>query len=64
MRTTVDLPPKLLQSAMKILKSSTKRDTIITALKKVISISKKNKIIDFQGKLNLNLDLNILRKRK
>ena len=64
MRTTLDLPEKLLIKAMKITHIETKTRVIITALEELIQ---KNKISDlkrFKGKVDLEMDLDKLRSRE
>ena len=63
MRTTLDLPQKLLSDAMKITHASTKTGVIVFALKELI---RKSKIIDlkkYRGKFDLDIDLDELRDR-
>jgi len=64
MRTTLDIPETLINEALKITQSRTKTELIKLALENIIQ---KNKITDlkkFKGKLDLNIDLNSLRKRQ
>ena len=56
MRTTLDLNETLLAEAMKWTGQTTKTATINEALKQVIKYRKRVKIIEFSGKLNLNVD--------
>ena len=63
MRTTLDLPNDLLAEAMQITKSKTKTETIILALNNIIKQKKLNKLINYHGKVDLEIDLNILRNR-
>jgi len=63
MRTTLDLDETLLAEAMKWTGKSTKTATINEALKQVIKSKKRVKLIEFAGKLNLNIDLDNTRKR-
>jgi len=63
MRTTLDLNETLLTEAMKWTGETTKTATINEALKQVIKSKKRVKLIEFAGKLNLNVDLDIIRKR-
>ncbi len=63
MRTTLDLPEELIHEAMNITKAKTKTEVITIALKNIINQDKINRIIDFHGKLDLDINLNILRKR-
>lgn len=63
MRTTLDLNETLLVEAMKWTGEATKTAAINEALKQVINFKKRTKLVEFAGKLNLDVDLNITRKR-
>lgn len=63
MRTTLDLPKELVNEAMLITKSKTKTELIKAALLNVINQDKRNKLINFHGKVDIDIDLDILRKR-
>ena len=63
MRTTLDLNEALLIEAMKWTGETTKTATITEALKHVIKSKKRAKLTEYAGKLNLNVDLDITRKR-
>ena len=63
MRTTIDLPEKLVQEAMKAAHVKTKTSVIILALKELIRKSKISDLKKFQGKVDLDIDLNVLRGR-
>lgn len=64
MRTTIDISEQLLEEAMEILKTSTKKETIEKALTEMISQYKRKQIIMFRGKVDLDIDLDTLRDRK
>jgi Arc/MetJ family transcription regulator len=64
MRTTLDLNESLLTEAMKWTGETTKAATINEALKQVINSQKRVKLVEFAGKLNLDVNLDITRKRK
>lgn len=64
MRTTIDISEKLIEEAMEILKTSTKKETIEKALTEMINQYKRKQIIMFRGKVDLDLDLDSLRDRK
>ena len=64
MRTTLDLPKKLIEEAMGITHEKTKTRLIIKALENIIRRSKIQNLKKYQGKIDLNLNLNILRERK
>jgi Arc/MetJ family transcription regulator len=63
MRTTIDIPEKLVNEAMQITNIHTKTDVIKEALINLIQKEKVKKIKLYKGKIDLNVDLNILRKR-
>jgi len=63
MRTTLDIPEQLLDEAMKLTHISAKTDVIKFALQNLIQ---KEKIKDFKnyfGKLDLDINLDIIRNR-
>jgi hypothetical protein len=64
MRTTLDLPENLLKEAMKTTHIQTKTKVIITALEELIRKSKITKLKKFKGKVDLDIDLDIVRGRK
>jgi Arc/MetJ family transcription regulator len=64
MRTTLDLNETLLMEAMKWTGETTKTAAINEALKQVIQYRKRMKLIDMAGKIKLDVDLNITRKRR
>jgi len=63
MRTTLDLPEELLEKAMQMTRTRTKTRVIITALEELIRKSEIAAIKNYRGKVDLDLDLNTLRKR-
>ncbi len=63
MRTTLDIPNDLIEEAMLITKAKTKTELIKGALLNIIKQEKINKLIDFHGKVDMDIDLDILRKR-
>ena len=64
MRTTLDLPEDLIKEAMKITKAKTKSETIRRALEWLIKQEKRKKLIQYKGKVDLDIDLDDLRGRK
>ncbi len=62
MRTTVDLPEDLLKEAMELAKTKSKTSTIILSLQELIHKKKIEKLRGLKGKLNLNIDLESLRR--
>jgi len=63
MRTTLDLPQDLIEKVMKITGSKTKSEAIKTALQALINRQKRLKLLTFKGKIDLDLDLNVIRDR-
>ncbi len=63
MRTTLDLPETLIDEAMSLTHIQTKTDLIKTALMNLIQKEKIKDIKDYYGKLDLDIDLNVLRNR-
>ena len=64
MRTTLDLPEELLAEAMASSNIKTKTKVIITALEQLIRRSKISEIKSYKGKIDLEVDLDMLRGRK
>lgn len=64
MRTTLDIPETLINEALKITQSRTKTELIKLALENIIQKNKLMALKDFRGKLDLNIDLDSLRKRQ
>ncbi|MDL1979653.1 MAG: type II toxin-antitoxin system VapB family antitoxin [Deltaproteobacteria bacterium] len=64
MRTTLDLPIDLLNEAMKATHAKTKTKVIIIALEELIRKSKIAELKEFKGKVDLDIDLNIIRGRQ
>jgi Arc/MetJ family transcription regulator len=63
MRTTLDLPAPLIAEAMKATHQRTKTAVIVTALEDLVRKSRIHGITKFKGKIDLDVDLNTLRKR-
>lgn len=64
MRTTLDLPEDLIQEAMKATHSKTKTQVIVTALEELIRKSKISELKTFKGKVNLDIDMDLVRGRQ
>ena len=64
MRTTINLPDDLVNEAMKLSKCKTKTDLVKEALKNYIQREKVSRIKEYRGTINIDADLDILRKRK
>jgi hypothetical protein len=63
MRTTLDLPDSLMSNAMKACHQRTKTAVIITALQELVRKHRLQDLKLFKGHVDLNLDLDKLRKR-
>jgi len=63
MRTTLDLPEELLLEAMSVSHITTKTKVIKLALQELIRKSKLSDLKKFKGKINLDIDLDIIRDR-
>lgn len=63
MRTTLDLPDVLMQEAMKASHQKTKTAVIISALQDLVRKSRLQELRTFKGRVNIDLDLNVVRKR-
>jgi len=63
MRTTIDIPKDLINEAMKITNSPTKTELIKQALFNIIQKNKIQSLKNYKGKIDLELDLNIVRDR-
>jgi len=63
MRTTIDLPDKLVNEAMSITHISVKTELIKIALENLIQREKVKGLKDYFGQVKLDIDLNTLRKR-
>jgi hypothetical protein len=63
MRTTLVLPDKLVSEAMRITNSPTKTELIRTALENLIQREKIKKLTDYFGKVDLNIDIEKMRRR-
>jgi len=64
MKTTVDIPETLFKQASLITGIKSKNDLLIGALRNVVNQNKWGEIKQYQGKFNLSINLDILRKRK
>lgn len=64
MRTTLDLPEQLSQEAMKITDIKTKTKVITIALQGLIRKSKIAGLKKFKGRIDLDIDPDVIRGRK
>lgn len=63
MRTTLDLPEKLLNEAMKATHTDTKTAVIVKALEELIRKSRLAELKKYKGKIDLDIDLDEIRDR-
>jgi Arc/MetJ family transcription regulator len=63
MRTTLDLPDRLMQDAIKASHQKTKTAVIIAALQDFVRKARIQELRRFKGQVGLDVDLNALRKR-
>ena len=63
MRTTLDLPEELLHQAMAVSHINTKTRVITLALQELIRKSEISNLKQFKGKIDLDVDLDVLRDR-
>lgn len=63
MRTTLDLPDELVEAAMKASHQKTKTSVIIAALQDVVRKARLQELRQFKGRVELDVNLNVLRKR-
>ncbi len=62
MRTTLDLPEDLLKEAMQLSNARTKTSTVILSLQELINKRKIERLRELKGKLDLDIDLDDLRR--
>ena len=63
MRTTLNLPESLIAEAMKLSHQRTKTAVIIAALEDFVRKGRIQKLKEYKGKVDLDMDLDTLRKR-
>ena len=63
MRTTLDLPENLISEAMTVTHTKTKTEVIKLALQNLIQKENIKDIKKYFGKINLDIDLDIMRNR-
>ena len=63
MRTTLNLPDRLVQDAMKASHQKTKTAVIIAALQDFVRKTRLQELRSFRGRVDLDVDLDALRKR-
>ncbi len=63
MRTTIDIPEDLINEAMRVTQSPTKTELIKNALYNIIQKNKIKSLKNYKGKIDLNVNLNVVRDR-
>lgn len=63
MRTTIDIPEELINEAMRVTKSPTKTALIKNALYNIIQKNKIKSLKNYKGKIDLDIDLHVVRNR-
>ncbi len=63
MRTTLDLPERLVREAMKVSHHKTKTATIVEALRDFVRKARLQELRGYKGRVDLDIDLDTLRKR-
>lgn len=63
MKTTLDISKELMEEGLRVTQSKTKTELVNLALKEIIRKNKIQKIKKYQGKIDLKIDLDNLRKR-
>ncbi|HAC15857.1 MAG TPA: hypothetical protein DCE78_07935 [Bacteroidetes bacterium] len=64
MRTTLDLPENLIDEVMQLTGAKTKSEAIKEALQTQINLIRRKKLLTFKGKIDLDINLDVLRDRK
>ncbi|SMO83060.1 type II toxin-antitoxin system VapB family antitoxin [Gracilimonas mengyeensis] len=64
MRTTLDIPKKLMDEAMEATGSKTKSQLVKDALQAQIDRAKRKRLITRKGSIDLDIDLDTIRNRK
>ncbi len=64
MRTTLDIPENLIAEAMQLTSIKTKTALIIRALEELVRKNKIAEIKKYKGRIDLDVDLDVLRNRK
>jgi hypothetical protein len=63
MNTTLELPKELVGQAMAVTNITTENDVVKYALESIIQKEKVKGLVDYFGKVNLDIDLDEIRKR-
>jgi Arc/MetJ family transcription regulator len=63
MRTTLEIPEKLLEEARRAAQLSTKRETVVAGLNELLRKAKRDDLRRLAGRVNLKIDLRKSRQR-
>lgn len=63
MRTTLDLPPKLIEEAQRILGVSSKSDAVVLSLTEIVRRKRLEELKAMRGKIRLHIDVAASRRR-
>ena len=63
MRTTLDIPEEIMEEARALSTSHTKKETVVEALREFIRKRQRERLSQMAGRIDLDLDLNVSRKR-
>lgn len=64
MRTTLNLPEELLQEALQATQAKNRTQVIIMALEELVRRHRLQKLKNYKGKVDLDIDLNATRSRE
>ncbi len=64
MRTNIDIDSKLMEEAMRVACTKTKKETVEVALNELIADRKRKNILQYRGKLTWSGDLEEIRKTR
>ncbi|MEW6203246.1 MAG: type II toxin-antitoxin system VapB family antitoxin [bacterium] len=64
MKTTLDIPEELIKEAQKVSGARTKTTTVCLALQEYIRMKKMNRLLDYRGKIEFDLDTKKIRKER
>jgi len=64
MRTTLDISEELIKEVMEVTGAKTKSQAIKEALEAQINKAKRQRLLAFKGKIDLDVDLDMTRDRK
>ena len=63
MRTTLDIPESLIAESMKVSHHRTKTAVIVAALEDLVRKNRIHALMEYKGQVDLDIDLDSLRKR-